>query len=495
MDTLNKKIITATKWSSLTELISRLITPISSMILARILAPEVFGIVASVNVVLSFCEIFTDAGFQKYIVQHEVNEKKDIYIYANIAFWTNFILSVLIWFFVIVFSDTIAQLVGCEGKGLAISVACVNLPLISLSSIQSALLKREMNFRPMFYIKLVTILIPIVLTIPLAWITKSYWAMIIGTISINFTTVLFMFRLNQWRPRLTYSLTLLRQMLTFSIWSMIESILVWVINWGDVFIVGGILSSYYLGLYKVSINIVNQIFGVISMSIVPVLLSALSRVQNNQIKFKEIFYKFSFFSSLLLIPMGVGIYIFKETICMIALGPGWEEAETLIGMWGLISSLAIVFNSFNSNVLIAKGVPKISTIVQIIQILFIIPVVYVSANSGFLTLSYARALVRIVGMIIYSIEVRIISGISMFYLFRRLVPVFAATFAMSVFGFWYISLDLSLFLNIIGVFLCIILYFIVLFIFPSIRNQIEPYFKSRFYNFSKKNRLYINGGD
>ena len=50
------KLIAATKWSSLSEIIAKLITPITSMILARILAPEIFGIVASINVVISFCD-------------------------------------------------------------------------------------------------------------------------------------------------------------------------------------------------------------------------------------------------------------------------------------------------------------------------------------------------------------------------------------------------------------------------------------------------------
>ena len=53
----NSKLISATKWSSLTEIVAKLVTPITSMILARVLAPEIFGIVASVNVVISFWEL------------------------------------------------------------------------------------------------------------------------------------------------------------------------------------------------------------------------------------------------------------------------------------------------------------------------------------------------------------------------------------------------------------------------------------------------------
>ena len=68
---LNRKIGQATKWSSITEILSKLISPIVNIVLARLLAPEAFGIVATITMVISFAEVFTDAGFQKYIIQHE----------------------------------------------------------------------------------------------------------------------------------------------------------------------------------------------------------------------------------------------------------------------------------------------------------------------------------------------------------------------------------------------------------------------------------------
>ena len=177
----NSKLISATKWSSLTEIVAKLVTPITSMILARVLAPEIFGIVASVNVVISFCDLFTDAGFQKYIIQHETDDNDSIDRYANVAFWTNLFISFLMWGIIAAFAGTIASLVGCPGKKMAIIIACANLPLTSFSSIQIALLKREMNFKPLFFSRIATILVPIFVTVPLGIITRSYWAMIISS--------------------------------------------------------------------------------------------------------------------------------------------------------------------------------------------------------------------------------------------------------------------------------------------------------------------------
>lgn len=70
-DSLNKKIKTATKWSTVGEIAAKLVTPISSMVLARLLTPDAFGVVTTLTMIITFAEIFTDAGFQKYLVQHD----------------------------------------------------------------------------------------------------------------------------------------------------------------------------------------------------------------------------------------------------------------------------------------------------------------------------------------------------------------------------------------------------------------------------------------
>ena len=68
-ENLNTNIKQATKWSMFTEIASKLVTPITNSILARVLVPEAFGVVATLTMVVSFAEVFTDAGFQKYLIQ------------------------------------------------------------------------------------------------------------------------------------------------------------------------------------------------------------------------------------------------------------------------------------------------------------------------------------------------------------------------------------------------------------------------------------------
>ena len=97
MSELNNKILKATKWSTITEITAKLIAPFSTMVLARLLAPDAFGVVATLTMIITFAEIFTDAGFQRYLIQFEFNDDEDKYNTANVAFWSNLVMSLTIW--------------------------------------------------------------------------------------------------------------------------------------------------------------------------------------------------------------------------------------------------------------------------------------------------------------------------------------------------------------------------------------------------------------
>ena len=135
-------------------------------------------------------------------------------------------------------------------------------------------------------------------------------------------------------------------MLSFSIWSLVEAVSIWLTNYIGVFIVGTILSTYYLGLYKTSMTTVNQFTSIITSALTPVLFSALSRLQGDRIQFKDTFLQFQRITSYLVVPMGIGIFLYKEFVTDILLGSQWSEAAGFVGLWGVVSTIKIVSVSY-----------------------------------------------------------------------------------------------------------------------------------------------------
>ena len=465
MSEFTSRVISATKWSVVTEILAKLVSPVSTMILARLLAPEAFGVLVTSTMVISFAEIFTDAGFQKYLVQHEFADDSEKFKTTTTAFWSNLVLSLLIWLIIIAFSEPIAALVGNPGKGNVIAISCVCIPLAAFSSIQLALYKRDFDFKTLFSVRLIGVLIPIFITIPLAYITRSYWALIIGMIALNFSNAVLLTLRSKWKPTLSFSWGRLKSMLSFSLWSIMESVSIWLTNYVDVFIVGTLLSQHYLGIYKTSITVVGQIMAVITSSTTPVLYSSLSRLQNDRDEYNAFFLKFQKIISYVIFPLGVGIYLFRDLITDIILGNQWTEAAGFIGLWALISTIVI-------EICRSKGLPSISFASQILHLMFLIPVLYFTSTKGFEALYHARALIRLQAVAVDLIIIYLLTKISPLKILANISSSLISV-AFMYLVYRMLPLNTNIGMSVVYIILCGLAYVSALLLFPSDRVIIK----------------------
>ncbi|EGP5462109.1 lipopolysaccharide biosynthesis protein, partial [Enterococcus faecium] len=308
---MEKKIINGTKWSVIGEFSGKIITPIINMVLARLLIPSEFGVVINITIITSFADILTDGGFQKYIIQREFLSNKEKEQVINVAFWTNFLLSIFVYTWIFLFRSPLAQLLGNERLASIIPIASIQVILTSFTSIQIGILRRDFKFKSLFINRIITTAIPLFITIPLALLNFSYWSIIIGNIFSLVISSIILFIQSNWRPKIYYSIRQLKEMFGFSSWTQLESLFIWLTQWSDSFFVGKFMNSYFLGIYKTSMSTVSSILQLISSSTVPAMFSGLARVQNDETKFNNIYYSTQKFSSLFLIPLGIGMYSYS----------------------------------------------------------------------------------------------------------------------------------------------------------------------------------------
>lgn len=474
----SRKVKNATKWSAITNIIRKLIAPITNMILARLLIPEVFGVVATINMVISFADIFSDAGFQKYIVQHEFKNEEDIYKSANVSFWTNFILSLILWGFIGMFRNSISALVGSEGYGIQLTVAALTIPLLSFSSIQQALFRRNFDFKAMFIPRLINCLIPIFVTIPLAYITRNCWALIIGTLASNLSDAILFTIKSKWKPKFYYNFSLLKEMLSFSVWTLFEQLSIWLTINIDIFILGRVISAHNLGLYKTSITTVNQISTLITTTIIPVFFSALSRCQQEEKMFKDTFYSFQNKTSILLIPMSFGILLYRDVVTWVLLGSNWMEASLFIGLIGLMQAFTILICNFASEVYRAKGNPKISFLAQVLYILCIIPILIISSRYSFNILCISRTVCMVAFVIIHLTILKIKYKMSMKLMIKNMYEPFIASLIMAVFGLVIRFFMKTMILRLLSIGICAIVYFACCMLFKNTRETLISFLNS-----------------
>lgn len=474
---LNNKIILATKWSTLTEIISKLIVPITNMILARILAPDAFGVIATITMVISFTQMLTDSGFQKFIVQREFEGQEEKYRNANVAFWSNFILSLIILLIIIIFNDQISKMVGNPGLGYVLIIASLQIPLTSFSSIQMAMYRRKFDFKTLFVVRVIGSLIPFLVSIPLALLGLDYWSLIIGMLTMQSFNAIFLTIKSEWKPSFYYNLKTLKEMLSFSTWSFLEALTIWLCVWIDTFIISYYLNEYYLGIYKTSTIMVNSLLALVTGAIIPVLFSTLSRLQNNNEKFIKMYFKFQRLIALFILPIGVGVLLFSDLATMLILGSQWSEASNVVGAWALSRAVLIVFGYTASEVYRSKGKPNYSFYAQLTHLIVLVPTCVIAIKYGFWALVYSRSIIVLQLVIVHLILLQKLFNISIFKTINNTLPSIVAVTLMGAFASILMSFNSSIIWMLVTIALSAIFYFLIMFLFPNNRRELFSLFK------------------
>lgn len=472
MSELDKRILKATKWSSITEIVAKLITPITSIVLAHLLTPEAFGVVATLTMVITFAEIFTDAGFQKYLIQHEFKGDVDMEQSTNVAFWSNLVMSMVLWLIIAIFADPLAAMVGSPGLGGELTIACVSIPLAAFSSIQLARYKRDLDFKTLFKIRLAGICVPLVVTIPLALYLRSYWALLAGTIVQNLVNAILLTVFSKWKPKLFYSFAKFKEMFSFSAWSVAEAISIWLTGYVDIFLIGMYLNEHYLGVYKTSMTVVGQIMGLLTAATTPILFSSLSRLQTDENAFKDLFFKFQKLVGLLVIPIGFGIFCYSDFITEILLGDQWWQASRFIGLWALTSAITIVLSHYSSEVYRAKGRPRLSVLAQVLHLIVLLPAVMIAVKYGFEALYTTRSLVRFEGIMVDMILMYFVIHISPWKMLKNIFPALVGSALMAAVAILIKDISPSVIWKIASILICIAVYFGLQMAIPSSRKTL-----------------------
>lgn len=431
-NSLGKKAASAAKWSLVTQIVSKLISPITQVALAHLLAPEIFGAIALINMIVAFCDIFSDAGFQKYIIQHEYKSKDDIELSANVAFWTNLAVSLALWILAIIFRVEIAGFVGDASVALGLAVACGALPLTSIVSVQTALFQRDLNFKALFRAKIGSSLFVLVVSLPLALFGFGYWSIIFGNLASNLALAVYLSLKSTWRPQLKYSAKELKEMFSFSFWTLVESYSIWLTSWAGTIILGNTMEPYYLGLYNTSVSLVNAFINIAAGAVNPVAFSSMSRLQNNASKFRVVFFQIQSYLALAVVPAAFFLFVFRNSIVSICLGEVWLEAALFFGLYSLAGAFVVIFGHSASNAYRAAGKPYLSLMSQICYLVVFIPSLMLGANIDFYWFSIIVPAARFLGTILVDMIICKVSlHLSPLRMMRNLLPIYALAFSIS----------------------------------------------------------------
>lgn len=464
----DRVLIQSTKWSAVSEILAKLASPLVNIVLARLLAPEVFGLVAAFSLVTTFAEVFTDAGFQKYLIQHEFKDDKEYEECSCVAFWSNMLISCLFWLIIFIFRNSIARIVGCEGRGTEIIVLSLQIPIFGISSIQLSIYRREFRFKELVPVRLVTSLVPLFVTVPLALVLRNCWALIIGILAKESVNAFLLTYRSNWKPRWYYSFSKFKLMLSDCAWLFADSVMIWCTVYSGTLIVSNLLSPHYLGIYRTGETTITQYLQIIFSVVNPVVFSALSRCQNDIVEANRVFVSYLKYVSYLVLPLGAGIFVYRKFVTAVLLGAQWKESSTIIACVGVTYPVRLLTGQLNSNYFRSMGKPNVAMVVQTIYTVLLVGIYLFAVKQEFNTFCIIAGCAGWVYMLVSNIALITVFKFPYQKMLQGWLPAIIGSIVMGIISrillVWFGGSNL---LTVISCVLSAVVYFAVLLIIPQ----------------------------
>ncbi|MDX2478962.1 MAG: lipopolysaccharide biosynthesis protein [Desulfuromusa sp.] len=368
------------------EISSKAITPFVFVVLARLLTPEDFGVVVAATMVITFSQSIWEAGMGKAIIQFE-GDRDTI---ANTAFWINIALAVLVAGLIVVSSSPIAEYIFHDSRVSAVlKIMAIQVLLSASVSIHTALLQKDMNFRHLFWVRLATVAVPGLTSIPLAWYGMGYWSFVAGTLVGQILQVSILWKTSPWQPRINFDLVIAKKLLGFGGWITVTALLVWFYMWADSFIVGIYLGSNELGLYRIGNAFVIMIYGLLFGPLIPVLYTHLTSTSQDLVRIQAVMLKVVRILIFVSLPLAAIISANADLIGGLVFGPRWQGVGLVISIMALTHGVSWVITA-NGEAYRALGNPSVETKVMAFSMLFYLVGYLVSIQQSFEVFLWTR---------------------------------------------------------------------------------------------------------
>lgn len=347
---LGKQAVTGVKWTFLQQLSVQLINFSVQIVLARILAPEEFGLIAMVVIFISIGQTISESGMTSSLIRSELLSEED---YSTV-FFTNITISVFLYLSIYIIAPFIADFY--EQYVLIDIIRALSLSIVirSLFSVHTAKLTKEMNFKLQMRLQLPSTVISGSLAIYLAYFGFGVWSLVWLTLSQAVLSAIFNWTCTGWNPKLNFSKDSFNRHFNFGYKLTISSVINTVYDNSYRIIIGKLYSPTILGFYNLAetmrlfpVHQINYVVGKVSYPL-------FSSIQGNNNQLKEAYLISIRLVLVIVIPLMLSLILIAKEGFEIVFGQHWGPAVPLFQVLA-IASIFRPISTYNLNIVRAKG--------------------------------------------------------------------------------------------------------------------------------------------
>ncbi len=438
---LKEHTIRGVGWTTIGRAAGQLTSFVVSIILARLLTPEDFGLFGMVLVFVGFATLFGNLGFGAALVQMQQVEERHL----SSVFWLNIITGFVLAVSVLAGSSLVAAFYGEPALRPMMMLLSIGFLVSPIGMVHRAILSRKMDFRLPALIEMAAAFISGGIALTLALNDFGVMSLIWQNLVLVSLTAFGLWGVSSWRPKFTLDISALKELFGFSGNLLGFDVINYWLRKGDDLLIGKVLGSASLGIYSRAYSLMMLPIQQIAWVMGGVMFPALSRVKHDRERVKRIYLEAISMIALVAFPLMLGLLVVSRSFVLVLFGPKWLELipvlrilclvgvvqsiGTTVGWiyqsqgrtdwmlrWGIAAG-ALILASFGAGVWLGSakavaGCYAFTTCIVLIYPMFAIPgklinltfLEVVTSLSGILgCASLMAALVAIVGMMLPAI--------------------------------------------------------------------------------------------
>lgn len=388
-ESLKNKTIKGVGWSAVDNFVQFGVTFVVSIVLARLLSPDDYGLIGIVTIFTAVCATIINGGFTNALIRKKEATEDDY----NTVFIVNMGLSILLYVVIFLCSPFIAEFFRREELVALTRVASLGMIIGALALVQQTRLTKRIDFKTQTKITIIASLSSGAIGIGMALMDFGVWALVAQTLSFQSFRTVFLWYYNKWMPRLRFSSESFHELFGFG-WKMMASGVLDTV-WKELYqvVVGKFYSPAALGQYTRAKQF-SQLFSSNLTSVVQrVTFPVLSNIQDDKTRmisgYRKIIKTTMFVTAISMFFLGA----IAEPLLYCLIGPKWHEAATFLPLICISGSL-YPLHAINLNMLQVQGrsdlflgleiVKKIIGLVPLAVCIFygIMPMLYVNIVIG-----------------------------------------------------------------------------------------------------------------
>lgn len=347
---IKKKLLSGIIWNAIEKVLVKGSAFAIGIVLARLLSPSDFGLIGMLSVFIAISTIFIESGFAKALIQNQHCEEDDY----STAFWTNVIISVVIYI-ILFFSSPFIAVFYDEPQLISITrVFAINFILGSFNIVQRAKLMAEVNFKALAKINFIGTISGGVVGILFAWLGYGVWSLVGQTISSTLAMMCVFPYFSKWKPSFNFSTTSFRWLYSFGSKLLVTGVISVIINNIATIAIGKYYKSNELGFYTRASQFSELVSGLIYEVLGTVSFPVMSSIHEDKDRLVVLYKKILFATALTTFPIMMLMALLAKPLIIVLLTEKWLPCVFMLQIL-CIARMFTPLSALNMNIINAVG--------------------------------------------------------------------------------------------------------------------------------------------